>query len=106
MDAFVSDLVCNNERALRFIADVLGEYRTALIVEDGARALERGIARRKPSQFKLEMLDCGIDQLHRLLGRPVARDLMVQIFRSLPDGFERIHSLIPKRQQPALLLFA
>ena len=100
------DLVRNDERALRFIADILGEYRAALIVEDGARALERRIACRKPSQFKLEMLDCGIDQLHRLLGRPVARHLMVQVLRSLPDGFERIHSLVPKREQTALLLFA
>ena len=106
MDAFVPDLVRDDERALRVVADVLGEYRAALIVEDGARALERGIARRKPRQFKLEMLDGGIDQLHGLLGRPIARHLMVQVFRSLPDGFERIHSLIPKRQQAALLLFA
>src|SRR5882724_9597379 len=106
MDAFMPDLVRDNERALRFIADILGEYRAALIVEDRARALERRIACRKPCQFKLEMLDCGIDQTHRLLGRPVARHLMVQVLRSLPDGFERIHSLVPKREQTALLLFA
>src|ERR1700685_1420733 len=68
VDAFVSDFVRNNERALRFFADILGEYRPALVVEDSACAFERGITRWKASQFKLEMLDCGTYQLHRLLG--------------------------------------
>ena len=62
-----------------------------LIVEDGARSLERGVAGRKPRQLKPEMLDCGIDQFHRLLGRPVACYLMVQVFRSGPDRLERVH---------------
>ena len=93
----MSNFVRNNERALRFFADILGEYRPALVVEDSACAFERGITRWKPSQFKLEMLDCGTYQLHRLLGRRAVRHLMMQVLRSGPDGFERIHSLVPKR---------
>jgi hypothetical protein len=106
MDAFVPDLVRDNERSLRVVSDIFGEYRTALIVEDGASALKRRIARRKPRQTKLEMLDGGLDEFHGLLGRPIPRQLTVEVFRSLPDGFERIHSLVPKRQQLALLIFA
>ena len=105
MDAFVPDLVGDHERTLRVLADIFGEYRAALIVEDGARALERRVARRKPRQFKFEMLDGGIDQLHGLLGRPAARHLMVQAFGSFRMGSNESIS-IPERQQAALLLFA
>ena len=63
------------QRALRFCPDILGEYRPALVVEDSACAFERGIARWKPGQVKLEMLDSGTYQLHRLLGRRAVRHL-------------------------------
>jgi hypothetical protein len=91
VNALVSYFVRHNKRALRRFANLLGEDRSALIVENGACAFQRRVAGRQPCQFKLEMPDGGIDQLQGLLWGRAARHLMMQLLRGNTDGFKRIH---------------
>ena len=87
----MSDFMRDDEGALRCFADILGQYRPALIIEDSAGTLERRIAGRKPRQFKLEMLDGGIHKIQRLLWDSAASHLTMQALRGNTNRFERIH---------------
>jgi hypothetical protein len=92
MNAFVPDLVRHQQGTLRGFADIFGEDRAALIVEHGARAFQRRIAGRQPSQPEFEMVNSGIDQLHGFSRRRAAGHLELQALGCDADRFERIHA--------------
>ena len=66
VNADMPDLMGDEQRPLACFTRIFGEDRTALLIEDGARAFQGRVARWQPGKLQIEMADCRVDQLHRL----------------------------------------
>jgi hypothetical protein len=107
MDTDMANLVCDQQGALARFPDILGEDRAALVVENRARPFQSGIARGKPRKIQFQVRQSCPHEIHRRLQRArFSGDRDVESGCSFANRLERVHELVPKRQQAAPLLFA
>lgn len=65
MNSHVADLMADKKRAIGVRSFVLCADRAALLVEDGAAAIESGIAWLEECQLNLKVLDRSFDERQR-----------------------------------------
>jgi hypothetical protein len=92
MDAGVPDLVRDKQRALTELSSSLAAHRATLFVEKRSGAFQCWIARSKPNELKVEVLDGCFNQFGRL-PRIGARqyEFVVDASGGVSNWFKSIH---------------